>query len=244
MSARCAAALLAALLVLGCATAPPSDQRPMYGNQDRSSDPELRDADAKLVADSIKAFGSARAASDAFVSDGATAFRTGDQPAAMRFYNQAWLVDKDNPSVYWGFAAVLYQRDEYCESTRMLEAGAARGPMPPKVQAIGALVYAGCGITLAKFRDTNPDKYYARAEELLKQADADPSAPRATVIDAWARYYYGRGDYAASWAKVAEYRRVVGKDIDPGFLASLREKQAEPGPAAAAPAAPAPPPAK
>jgi Tfp pilus assembly protein PilF len=237
VGARRAAALLAALLLAGCATVPPSDQRPMYGGEDRAANPELRDADAKLVADSVKVFGSPRAASDAFVSDGATAFRSGDQPSAMRFYNQAWLVDKDNPAVYWGFAAVLYQRDEYCESTRMLEAGAARGPMPPKVQAIGALVYAGCGITLAKFRDTDPSRYYARAEELLKQADADPSAPRATVLDAWARYYYGRGDYAAAWAKVAEYRRTVGKEIDPGFLASLRDKQSEPVPGPATPPA-------
>ena len=216
----------------------------MYGGEDRAADPALRDADAKLVADAVKAFGDPRAASAAFASDGDAAFRSGDMASAMRFYNQAWLVDKDNPDVYWGFAAVLYQRDEYCESTRMLEAGAARGPMPPRVRAIGALVYAGCGITLAKFRDTDPSRYYARAEELLTQAEADPNTSRSTVIDAWARYYYGRGDYAAAWAKVAEYRRVVGKEIDPAFLASLRDKQAEPAPVLAAPAAPAAPPAK
>ena len=237
MGAGRAAALLAALLLWGCATAPPSDQRPMYGGEDRAADPALRDADAKLVADAKKAFGNARDASDAFASDGDAAFRGGDTASAMRFYNQAWLVDKDNPNVYWGFAAVLYQRDEYCESTRMLDAGAARGPMPPRVRAIGALVYAGCGITLAKFRDTDPSRYFARAEELLKQAEADPNASRSTVIDAWARYYYGRGDYTAAWAKVAEYRRVVGKEVDPAFLASLRDKLPEPVPAAAAPAA-------
>ena len=141
------AALVAALAIAGCATAPPSDQRPMYGGQDRAADAALQAEDQKLVADAVKAFGDKRGASNAYCSDGDAALRSGDPARAMQLYNQAWLIDKDNPGVYWGFAGVLYGRDEFCESSRMLDQGAARGAMPSRVIPIAALVYAGCGIT-------------------------------------------------------------------------------------------------
>ena len=209
----------------------------MYGGEDRAADPALRDADAKLVADAIKAFGSSRAASDAFVSDGDAAFRSGDLASAMRFYNQAWLVDKDNPtstgaSRPCSTSATSTARARAC-STPARRAGRCR----PGCGRSGRWCTPAAGSPWPSSATPIRSRYFARAEELLKQAEADPNASRSTVIDAWARYYYGRGDYTAAWAKVAEYRRVVGKEMDPAFLASLRDKQPEPVPAAAAPAA-------
>lgn len=205
----------------------------MYGGEDRSADAELSAADQKLVADAVKAFGDKRAASSAFVSDGDNAFRAGDMAGAMRLYNQAWLVDKDNPGVYQGFAGVLYVRDEFCESSHMLDAAQARGPLPSRMLTTSALVYAGCGITLAKLSEADsgtPQRYYARAEDLLNKAAADPGVPPKTVVEAWARYYYGRGDYTAAWGKVAEFQKSFGTGMDPAFIASLRQKQPPPSP--------------
>jgi len=225
-------ALAAALALAACATAPPSDQRPMYGGQDRAADPVLLAADQKLVADAVKAFGDKRGASNAFCSDGDAAQRAGDSARAVQLYNQAWLIDKDNPGVYWGFAGVLYGRDEFCESTRMLDQGAARGPIPPRVLPSAALVYAGCGITLAKVSEADSgtaERYFARAEELLGKAAANPAVSKKEVVATWARYYYGRGQYKEAWAMVAQYRKEFGAEMDPAFVASLRDKEPEPG---------------
>ena len=226
------AALAAALALAACATAPPADQRPMYGSQDRAADPVLSAGDAKLVADAVKAFGDKRGASNAFCSDGDVALRAGDPARAMQLYNQAWLIDKDNPGVYWGFAGVLYGRDEFCESSRMLDQGAARGAMPPRLLPSAAMVYAGCGITLAKVTEADSGaagRYYAKAEDLLNKAAADPGISQREVVATWARYYYGRGEYKAAWVKVAEYRKAFGGEMDPAFVASLRDKEPEPG---------------
>ena len=233
MRAGRAAALAAALWIAACATAPPSDQRPMYGGEDRAADPAVKEADAAMVAKAVKAFGDKRAASNAFVSDGDAAFRARDMASAMKLYNQAWLVDKDNPAVYPGFAGVLYVRDEFCESSRMLDAAQARGPLPGRLLTTSALVYAGCGITLAKVSEADSgvaQRYFARAEGLLNQAGADASVAPKSVVEAWARYYYGRGDYKAAWGKVAEYQKSFGAGMDPAFVASLREKEAPPTP--------------
>jgi len=228
-----ATALAAALWLAACAGAPPNDQRPLYGGQDRGADPAVKAADAAMVANAIKAFGSKRAASDAFVSDGDAAFRANDMPGAMRLYNQAWLVDKDNPAVYQGFAGVLYVNDEYCESSRMLDAATARGPLPSRMLTTAARVYAGCGITLSKLTEADSgtsQRYYARAEEYLQQAAADPKVAPNTVVESWARYYYGRGDYKAAWGKVAEYQKTFGTPMDPAFVANLRDKEDPPPP--------------
>jgi Tfp pilus assembly protein PilF len=203
-------ALVAALAIAACATAPPSDQRPMYGGEDRGADPVLSAEDEKLVADAVKAFGDARGASNAFCSDGDAALRAGDSARAMQLYNRAWLVDKNNPAVYWGFAGVLYGRDEFCESSRMLDQGAARGAMPPRVMPSAAMVYAGCGITLAKVTEADSGtagRYFARAEDLLTKAAADPAVSQREVVATWARYYYGRGQYKEAWVMVAQYRK-------------------------------------
>ena len=205
----------------------------MFGGEDRNADPAVQAADAELVAHAVKAFGGKRQASDAYVADGDAAFRVRDLANAMKLYNQAWLVDKDNPGVYQGFAGVLYVRDEFCESSHMLDAAQARGPLPSRMLTTSALVYAGCGITLAKLSEADsgtPQRYYARAEDLLNKAAADPGVPPKTVVEAWARYYYGRGDYTAAWGKVAEFQKSFGTGLDPAFIASLRQKQPPPSP--------------
>ena len=78
---------------------------------------------------------------------------------------------------------MLYGRDEFCESSRMLDQGAARGAMPPRVMPSAAMVYAGCGITLAKVTEADSgtaERYFARAEDLLTKAAADPAVSQRT----------------------------------------------------------------
>ena len=196
----------------------------MYGGEEPGVEPTF-------VADAVRAFGNKRAASSAYVADGDKAFRAADFPEAMRKYNQAWLIDKDDPGVYQGFAGLLYVRSEYCESAKMLDAATARGPLPSRMLTTAALVYAGCGITLSKLTEADSgtaQRYYARAEDILKQAEADPGVPRKALVEAWARYYYSRGDYTNAWAKVAEYQKSFGTVMDPAFVANLRDKQPQP----------------
>lgn len=200
----------------------------MYGPMDRNNYLLLKWGDEKLIADTTAAYGSRHAASEAFVAVAWKHLESDDLENAIRRFNQAWLLEPENPDVYWGFVSVLYLRSEYCEGVRLAELAAAHGPVTPKVVAVTALVYSGCG-QRRSWSGADPTAYYARCEELLAQGLADPAVPRENILQAAARHYYIRGDYAASWAKVVEYRKVIGRDLDFAFVERLRAKM--PGPA-------------
>jgi len=44
-----------------------------------------------------------------------------DFSTAMRRFNQGWLLDADNPRVYYGFMSVLNDRQEFCQARKMAE---------------------------------------------------------------------------------------------------------------------------
>src|SRR5258708_8492329 len=96
-------------------------QVPMYGGQDRQADPVLKGADDALIEESSKAFGSRQLASRRFVDEGFRFYFHDDLSTAMRRFNQAWLLDPNNPGTFYGFASVLNDREMHCDSMRMGE---------------------------------------------------------------------------------------------------------------------------
>ena len=107
----------------------PIDQVPMYGGMDRSSIPELKAADEKLIQDTAAFYGSRAAASMSFANTAFNYYKQDKLDAAMRRFNQAWLMNPDNPEVYWGFASILHDQGKYCEGLRLLELGVSKGPL-------------------------------------------------------------------------------------------------------------------
>jgi hypothetical protein len=75
----------------------PIDQVPMYGGMDRAAVPALKAADEKLIADTTQHYGSRAKASAAFVDAGMNYYYHDDLAAAMRRFNQAWLLPTDLP---------------------------------------------------------------------------------------------------------------------------------------------------
>src|SRR5438067_5904966 len=122
---------LALFAVLVCISAPlfsqPIDQVPMYGGLDRSSNPDLKAADEKLIEETTRHYGSRAAASAAFANQGFAYYRRNDLQNAMRRFNQAWLLNPDNPDAYWGFASVLSDQQRFCEGTKHMETALGKG---------------------------------------------------------------------------------------------------------------------
>lgn len=87
----------------------PLDQIPMYG-EGRLPE-ELQKANRELVRDAYKTGASLTSASNTAIDEGWEALSTGDTKTAIRRFNQAWLLDRRNGAVYWGFGVVLYERD-------------------------------------------------------------------------------------------------------------------------------------
>ncbi len=71
----------------------------------------LQKANRKLVREAYKTGISLTKSSNHAMERGWKAFNSSDTATAIRQFNQAWLLDRRNGAVYWGFGVVLYKRD-------------------------------------------------------------------------------------------------------------------------------------
>jgi tetratricopeptide (TPR) repeat protein len=204
------------------------DQVPMYGGMDRSAVPELKAGDAKLIEDTTKHYGSRQKASMAFVNAAFRYYQQDNLDFAMRRFNQAWLIDPDNPEVYWGFSSVLHDQGKYCEGLKLLELGLTKGSLQKGYMPDHATLYAACARHDAGLSAEQKAEYLRKSTEIFKAAEAESGVPKPYLYFQWARSCYALGQYAEAWDKVREYRKHTSAPFDEGLLAKLSEKMPEP----------------
>ena len=205
----------------------PIDQAPMYGGMDRNAVPELKGADERLISDTTKHYGSRQKASAAFIGNGFAYYQRDDLENAMRRFNQAWLLDPDNPEAYWGFASVLMDRGKHCDAMGMIDR--ALSLTPPTYQ--GFYPDAGRIVTLCAASDKTlsaeaKTQLFARSDAFYKEAEnAEPN--KAYLYSSWATAYYWRDQYAEAWSMVKK-SQALGGHLPEKFMSMLRAKMAEP----------------
>jgi len=201
----------------------------MYGGMDRSAIPELKSGDEKLIADTTKHYGTREKASTAFVNNGFGHYQRDDLTNAMRRFNQAWLLDPNNPEVYAGFGSVLHDKGKNCEAMEMMEKAISLNP--PSFQGIfpdAARIITLCATGDMGLTNEAKIKLFERSESLYKIAETiEPN--KKYVYGSWATAYYWRGQYPMAWAMVAKERSAGGKP-NQKFLKLLQEKMSEPTP--------------
>jgi len=218
-----------AIALAGCASTPSGqhtkiDLVPMYGEVDRSAIPELKVADERFIESVTKEFGSREEASKRWVDQGFHYYNEDKYDMAMRRFNQAWLLDRDNPEVYHGFASIIYDKGDNCESMRLFNIGLEKdlsqlGPSLP-----GFLVDAGM-ITSHCAMDSSNSALIEKSEKLFR--DAEEMKPTAYLYDKWWQALYWRGEYSDAWEKVFLMRKYGGSPYEM-HLNELRKKMPEP----------------
>ena len=222
--------LLLALLLLATlplsVSAQPADQSPMYGGQDRGADESLRAADEKLIADTTRHNGSREKASTAFVGNGFAYYGRDDLVNAMRRFNQAWLLDPNNPEAYFGFAVVLHDKGKNCEATTQFERARSFGRYIQVLNPDAARVAVFCTLEDKSFSEEAKAALLARSDALYAEA-LSKEANKGYVYASMASALYWRGKYSESWGAVKEARATGGR-LPEQFLRLLREKMPEP----------------
>lgn len=222
-------ALLVAVLVAGCATAPAEqqiDNVPMYGQPDLPRPEALRKADEDFIARASADFhGNLEAASDAWWQQGEE-FRAGRNPDyAMRRYNQAWLLNPGSYKPYWGFAQVMLARDKLDEAIKYFEK--AKQLCDPLQRAalladIGtAYSYKAESIGAEQLQDRT--RYFGLANDSFRESTAlDPNY--STAWRRWAMSLYAEGNYAEARVKVSKARSLLAPPFSDEFLKALEQK--------------------
>ena len=92
---------------------------PMYGEVKKCA--QQIESDEEFIQLNDKNFANRRKASDYFVSKGWEFFYKNDDDTAMKRFNQAWLLDKTNPQIYWGFGNLLGRKKEFETSIKFFQ---------------------------------------------------------------------------------------------------------------------------
>jgi tetratricopeptide (TPR) repeat protein len=221
------AIFIANLAIADSPAAIPPDLIPMYGGLDRQADPILKGADDALIEGTTREFGSRRAASERFVAQGFRYYFVDDLAMAMRRFNQAWLLDPEYADVYYGFQAVLNDRQEFCEARKMGERAFELGlERKPEVLADAGRVHALCANQDASLDDATKSAYIKKSSEYYTQALL--LQPKSSyVYGSWATASYWLGDYATAWRYVKLEKQYGGK-TGKQFLKMLKAKMPEP----------------
>jgi tetratricopeptide (TPR) repeat protein len=230
--------LVTVSFILGCAgcaspiadTRPtPGDQLPMYGEMDREADPLLKEADRQLIEGATKEFGSRKNASAAFVNTGFSYYYRNELDRAMRRFNQGWLLNPNNPQVYWGFASVLHDKGEYCEAKDMIEKALPLNPPDNRgFYPDAGRIYTLCAVNNPTLPSADKGKLIEQSEMLYRNGEKTEPG-KAYLYMSWASAYYWRGEYENAWKMVKKHREAGGKTrSDDRFISMLSAKMPEP----------------
>lgn len=202
------------------------DQKPMYGGFDRKADPSLNKADKEFIANVTKEFGSQEKACQMFVEQGVRYYQRNNYSMAMKRFNQAWLIDPQNPGPYWGFAIVYHDEGKNCEAKEMIDISLLFGLSEPIALADAGRIYTLCAVSDTTLESSLKENYYKESDECYRKAIS--KAPGNDYIYlSWATALYWRGDYNGAWEKVNKHRELGG--APPGqFINMLRDKMSEP----------------
>jgi tetratricopeptide (TPR) repeat protein len=98
----------------------PLNTLPRYGGAAKSK--ALRKLDQEFINQSLKQYRQdRRAASESSVSEGWSHFYASDLTTSIKRFNQAWLLDSTNASVYYGFSACLTEQGEAAAAHRYFQ---------------------------------------------------------------------------------------------------------------------------
>ena len=213
-----------------CADADPTDTLPMFGQPKINRSDDLKKSDEAFIRDSTLRFGTRQAGSNTLAAQGWVAARAGQDDVAMRRFNQAWLLNPKNYSVFWGFGAVLSAKGKLSEALEYLET--ARELVNDPKQRVALL--SDLGAVHSAYATRLPgDRQLERAQQFVlannrfsESLENDPSF--AQSWREWAISLYDQERYSEAWIRVKKARELNAEPFPPEFLNKLSAKMPEP----------------
>lgn len=202
------------------------DQLPMYGHQSRTV--QEQKADAQLIETVIKITGSRRAGADEALKEGWRFFNQGDLNAAIKRFNQAWLLAPRHPPVFHAFGWYMEGRGNIDEAIRMHEEALVLDPNYAMAMCGLARSYQSRAVTRTTAEEATA--LLAQALKLYEQAS------HATTVDSNLSYLYYQWavllaltkQYPEAWKKIHLSRQHGEEYITKEFVQYLSSRMPEP----------------
>jgi tetratricopeptide (TPR) repeat protein len=203
---------------------------PMFGQPKTPRPDNLKQSDEEFIRDSTLRYGSRETGSKTLATQGWVAVRARQDDVAMRRFNQAWLLNPKNYSVFWGFGAVMSAKGKLLEAIGYLET--ARDLIEDSVQRVALLCDLGA-VHSAYAARLPADRQLEKAQQFViantrftESLDNDPKF--AQSWREWAISLYDQERYSEAWLRVKKARELNAEPFPPGFLQKLSAKMPEP----------------
>jgi hypothetical protein len=197
-------------------------QRSMYGGENRSKNPEFIAMDNSLIANATRTFGTREHASEGYVERGFDHYARDEFDKSMQRFNEAWLLNQENPYVYLGFALLLNKKKQSCEASNMFKLANEKG-----LKESGFLAdYAYTASQCALLKEDNKRQELFNISNNLYNAAIQTSNQKllAYVYHSWAKSYYLQKDLLKS-QEMIEQSKNLGGTIEPSLIQALRTKK-------------------
>ncbi|MGB5543220.1 MAG: carbohydrate binding domain-containing protein [Gammaproteobacteria bacterium] len=110
----------------------PINELPMYGGREKTA--SQKQADETYIQTMTRDGRSRGDAANEAAKVAWNVYYVGDKSTAIKRFNQAWLLDPDNPLALWGFAATCMDRGQIEDAVRFYRMALENGPEDPRVQ--------------------------------------------------------------------------------------------------------------
>jgi Tfp pilus assembly protein PilF len=203
---------------------------PMFGQPKIARPETLKKSDEDFVRDATLRYGSRQAGSNTLAAQGWAAVRSGQNDLAMRRFNEAWLLNPKNYSVFWGFGAVLSAKGKLTEALEHLET--ARQMIDDSTQRVALLcdlgtVHSAYAARLPLDRQLERAQHFVLANNRFSESlENDPKFARSWRE--WAMSLYDQERYSEAWIRVKKARELQAEPFPAEFLQKLTAKMPEP----------------
>jgi Tfp pilus assembly protein PilF len=155
---------------------------PKYGNVEKSI--EHKEMDQKFIEETMKIEkfnGNKRLASNHMITLGFKYLYKGDLETAMYRFNQAFLLDPENPDIYWGFGAIYMSLSNYEKAKEQYEEGLKLNPNHTHLLTDYGTYFLAKYYTVENSQEKNAKAYLSKAIEILTSSYAIDAKDQNTL---------------------------------------------------------------
>ena len=194
----------------------------MYGGEDRSQNSEYIKQDNELIAKATRTFGTREHASEGYVEHGFDHYSNNEFDKSMNRFNQAWLLNSENPYPYLGFGLLLNIEKQSCEACKMFKLANEKGLNESGFLADYAYTSSQCAV----LKEGNEKKQLFKLSNNLYEAALQTSNNKllAYVYHSWAKSCYLQEDFIKS-VEMIKQSKILGGTIDEALLKALEEQK-------------------
>jgi hypothetical protein len=196
------------------------EQQPMYGKRNNSNANLFIDENQGLLSKAITTFGTREHASEGYTEKGFDHYSNNEFNKSMKRFNQAWLLNPENPYPYLGFALLININKQSCEAYQMFKIANEKGVNENGFLADYAYTTSQCAVTKD---NSEKESLFKHANELHEQATQTPNQRLlAYVYHSWAKSYFLQENLDKT-KEMIEASKSFGGKIDASLLDEIKK---------------------